>query len=89
MTPQPELVEAEARAARNGLTIEYGDVDLSTTWPGARLATAYLFRGSEQVAGFAISYHGPDEKEQALRIAAKRVFQRPTCDARHGNLQSC
>jgi hypothetical protein len=71
------IEQAEARAARNGLTLETGDVDLGSSWPGKRMAAVHLMRGSEQVAAFAMSYGDDAGRERALRFCAERVFNRP------------
>jgi hypothetical protein len=77
VTPTPELVEAEARATRNGMMLEYGDVDLATSWRGMRMVSVHLMRGREQVASAAMSYHDDAGKERALRFCLGRVYSRP------------
>lgn len=74
----PDLAAAEARAARNGLSLEYGDVDLNVSWRGARMVSVHLMRGREQVASAAMSYRDEASKERALSFCAKRVFYAPT-----------
>jgi hypothetical protein len=72
-----DVAEAEARAARNGLTLEYGDHEAGAAWPGARFVSVHLMRGAEQVAGMAHSYHDDAGRERALSFCAKQVFYAP------------
>lgn len=69
--------EAEARAKRNGLTIEYGDGPAGAGWPGVGFVSVHLMRGREQVAGMAFSYRDDAGRERALSFCAKRVFYAP------------
>lgn len=77
MTKADAIVQAEACAARNGLTLETGDTDLGATWPGKRMASVRLMNGRDQVASFAMTYTGEAHRERALRFCAERVFNRP------------
>jgi hypothetical protein len=71
------LAEAEARAARNGLRLEVGDVDAGPVWPGVRYASVHLFSGRDQVASMARTYRDDAGKERALQFCSKQVFNRP------------
>lgn len=71
------LAEAEARAARNGLTLELGDTDAGSAWPGVRYASVHLMRGREQVAGIAHSYRDDASKQRALSFCLAWVYKTP------------
>ena len=69
--------EAEARAARNGLTLEVGDQDGGCAWPAVRYATVRLMRGREVVAAVTHSYRDDASKKRALSFCLERVYNRP------------
>lgn len=69
--------EAHARAASNGLTLELGDRDAGSVWPGASFAFAHLMRGREQVSGSMHSYRDEAGRKRALRFCAEQVFNTP------------
>lgn len=69
--------EAEARAARNGLTLEVGDVDAGCAWPGRRYAMVRLMNGREMIAAMTMSYRDEASKQRALCVCAERVYYRP------------
>jgi hypothetical protein len=72
------VAEAEARAARNGLRLEFDDRDAGPSWPGKRYASAHLFDGQRQMAGVAHSYGDEASRQRALSFCAKWVFYAPT-----------
>lgn len=71
------IAAAEARAARNGLTVEVRDTDAGCAWPGHRYASVHLMRGREQVGAAVMSYHDEASKQRALCDCAERVYKRP------------
>jgi hypothetical protein len=72
------VAEAEARAAKDGLRLEFDDRDAGPAWPGARYASAHLYEGRKQVAGIFHSYRDEAGRQRALSFCAKWVFYTPT-----------
>jgi hypothetical protein len=70
------IAEAEARAARNGLRLEFDDRDAGNC-PGMGFVSAHLYDGKLQVAGYEMTYHDDAGRERALRFCAERVYFRP------------
>lgn len=71
------VAEAEARAARNGLTLETYDGDFGDPWPGVRFAGAQLMRGREVIGWAACSYRDEASRKVALLSSLERVYFRP------------
>lgn len=72
------VAEAEARAARNGLTLEFGDTDAGSAWPGVRYAVVRLMRGSEVVAAAVHSCRDEASKRRALSSCLAWVYKTPS-----------
>jgi hypothetical protein len=77
MTSASAIEAAHARAARNGLTLELGEVDAGCAWPGKRYASVRLMSGRDVIAAVSHSYHDEASKQRALSICCERVYFRP------------
>jgi hypothetical protein len=69
--------EAEARAARNGLTLETYDGEFGAVWPGVRFAGVRLMRGREVVGWATHSYRDEASKKRALSSSLAWVYKTP------------